>query len=90
MATNFERFQNILINKFSVPAEKISPDARMDSIGLDSLDTIEMLFEVEDEFHITVPQEAGEAFRVATLQDVVDSISRIAAETPQPEAAGQK
>ncbi len=79
MASTFERLQTILTNKFSVPAEKINPDAALDSLGLDSLDLIEVLFEVEEEFNIRIPQDGGSALRTATVQDIVDSIEKMLA-----------
>jgi acyl carrier protein len=77
MPTTFETLQSILINKFSVSAETIRPDARLETLGLDSLDLIEVLFEVEEVFDIRVPQEGGSALRTATVQDIVESIDKL-------------
>src|SRR5205823_6971304 len=55
MPTTIERLQTILTDKFSVDADKVRPDATLDTLGLDSLDLIEVLFEVEEEFDIRVP-----------------------------------
>jgi acyl carrier protein len=79
MATTFERVQTILTKKFSVPAEIVRPDAPLESLGLDSLDLIEVLFEVEEAFDIRVPQEGGSALKTATVQDIVDSIDKLLA-----------
>jgi acyl carrier protein len=75
MPTTIERLQTILTEKFSVDADKVRPDATLDTLGLDSLDLIEVLFEVEEEFDIRVPQESS-ALRTATVQDIVDSIEK--------------
>jgi acyl carrier protein len=88
MPTTIERLQTILTTKFSVPAEKVQGDAALDTLGLDSLDLIEVLFEVEEEFDIRVPQEGGSALRTATVQDIVDSIDRALAAPSVPQAAG--
>jgi acyl carrier protein len=77
MPTTIDRLQTILTNKFSVPAENVRPDALLETLGLDSLDLIEVLFEVEDEFNIRVPQEGGSALKTATVQDIVDSIESV-------------
>jgi len=82
MQTAFERVQNILTTKFHVPAEIITPDATLDSLHLDSLDLIEVLFEVEEEFKIRVPQDGGAALLTATVGDIVDSIERAQAAEP--------
>jgi acyl carrier protein len=75
MQTTIERLQKLLTDKFSVPAEKVQPEAMLASLGLDSLDLIEVLFEVEEEFNIRVPQE-GAALRTATVKDIVEGIER--------------
>ena len=77
MQTAFERVQNILTTKFHVPAEIITPDATLDSLHLDSLDLIEVLFEVEEEFNIRVPQDGAAAIRAATVQDIVGNIESL-------------
>ncbi|MGZ7042412.1 MAG: phosphopantetheine-binding protein [Thermoanaerobaculia bacterium] len=79
MPTTIERLQGILTNKFSVPAEIVKPDALLDTLGLDSLDLVEVLFEVEEVFNIRVPQETS-ALKTATVQDIVDSIDKALAE----------
>jgi acyl carrier protein len=75
MRTTIERLQTLLTDKFSVPAERVQPEAVLETLGLDSLDLIEVLFEVEEEFNIRVPQE-GAALRTATVKDIVDGIER--------------
>jgi acyl carrier protein len=79
MPTVFERIQTILMEKFHVPQEKIRPDATLESLGLDSLDLIEVLFEVEEAFNIRVPQDGAAAVKAATLQDIIDNVEKLAA-----------
>ncbi len=80
MATTYERFRTVLISKFSVDAGVISPEAKLDTLGLDSLDMIEVLFEVEDEFAVRIPQDGSAALKMATVQDIVDTIDQVKAE----------
>jgi len=80
MPTTSERIANILTSKYHVPADRIAPDATLESLGLDSLDLIELLFEVEDEFHIRVPQEGGPAVKASTLQDIVNTVDTLVAQ----------
>ncbi len=89
MATIFEGVQKILVDKYSVPAEKVTPESTIESLGLDSLDLIELLFEVEDEFSIRVPQEAGSALKTATVQDIVDNIQKLVEAGEAQVAGGQ-
>ena len=79
--STFERLQALIAKKYSVDQELMTPDATIESLGLDSLDFIELLFEVEDEFKIRVPQEGNSAaLRTARLKDMVDSIDRLMAD----------
>lgn len=88
MPTTAETLKKILVEKFSVAEENIRPEATMDQLGLDSLDLIEVLFEVEDAFKIRVPQDGG-AIRAATIQELLDTITRLVGQ-PQPETAEAK
>jgi acyl carrier protein len=86
MPTTIERLQTILTNKFSVAPENVRPEALLTTLGLDSLDLIEVLFEVEEEFNIRVPQDGGSALKTATVQDIVDSIENVLAAEAVPQA----
>ena len=63
--TTFERVAAVLCNKFQVEPKSITPEARItNDLGLDSFDEVEFIFELEDEFGITVMEDAlGEDFR---------------------------
>lgn len=77
MTTTLDRLQTILTHKFSVPAENVQPDAMLESFDLDSLDLIEVLFEVEDEFKIRIPQDADSSLKKATIADLVEKIDKL-------------
>ena len=79
MSETFATLQTILKTKYKIEPENVTRDATLESLGLDSLDLIELLFEVEDEFNIRVPQDGGSALKMTKVQDVVDSIDRILA-----------
>jgi acyl carrier protein len=82
--STFERFANILTGKFSVVPGVITPEAKLEDLGLDSLDLIEVIFEVEETFEIRIPQDGGSALKTVTVQDIVTSIDElIAAEGPE-------
>jgi acyl carrier protein len=76
MPTTIEQLQVILTDKFSVPADKVYPEALLDTLGLDSLDLIEVLFEVEERFGIRIGQDGSSALKTATVQDIVESIEK--------------
>ena len=61
----FEKIQEILSNQFDVDADSITADTDIvDDLGADSLDLVDMLMSLEDEFNIgEVPDEIVEKIR---------------------------
>lgn len=61
----FEKIQAILSNQFDVDVDSITPDTDLvDDLGADSLDLVDMLMSLEDEFNIgEVPDEMVEKIR---------------------------
>ena len=84
MTAIFERLQAIVAKKYSLDPATITPESTLESLGLDSLDLIELLFDVEDEFAIRVPQDGGSALKTATIQDIVESIRALVPEDSPP------
>lgn len=80
MMTVLETVQEILAKKYSLPIESINPEATLESLKLDSLDLVETLFEVEDEFQIRVPQDGGVDLTITTVQDIVEVVNRLVAQ----------
>ncbi|HEV7572064.1 MAG TPA: phosphopantetheine-binding protein [Thermoanaerobaculia bacterium] len=80
--TPFERVQSVLSKKYSLALDAITPESTLESLGLDSLDLIELLFDVEDEFGIRIPQDGGSALKTATIQDIIDSVQKLVPEAP--------
>lgn len=75
--TTLERVKGLFIEKFDVKEESLTPDATLESLGLDSLDKIEFMFSLEDEFKISFPERKVE---INTVKDVIDIIDRLSAE----------
>ena len=72
-----ERLQNLLIRDYGLVREEIRPEASLDAFGVDSLGMMELLFAIEKEFGIAIPNEQVE---LRTVSQVVDYINRLAAE----------
>lgn len=69
----FDKVQNIIVDQLSVEKEKVVPTASFaDDLGADSLDTVELVMALEEEFDIEIPDEAAEG--IATVQDAVNFI----------------
>jgi acyl carrier protein len=88
MTTTLETIRNILVSKYSLPGESIKPDSTLESLKLDSLDLVETLFEVEDEFHIRVPQDGSMNLKITTVQDIVEIVNRLQALQKPVQLAG--
>jgi acyl carrier protein len=54
------------------PLETIRPDSTFESIGLDSLDGMQILFALEEEFNVSIPDEA--ARKIRAIPDAVEGI----------------
>lgn len=89
-ATIVDALRGILSRDFEVDPNALTLDARLKDIAIDSLAVIEIMFAVEDEFHITVPPEPPEARQaIDTVGDLVRYIDRLIAEQRDGEAQGE-
>lgn len=79
MSTTFERVKKIVAEQLEVDPKDVTPDASFtDDLNADSLDTVELVMALEEEFEIEIPDEAAE--KILTVQDAVDHIeSKVAA-----------
>ena len=66
----FEKLQGIMEENLSIERDEIKLDSTFQSLGIDSLDTFQLIIEVEEEFGIEV--ESPENMK--TIKDVVDYI----------------
>ena len=70
-----------------IPREQIALDSSLQELGFDSLDTTVLLFELEKQFHISIPDEAVRSVR--TVGDAVDGVARLIASTSRDSAASE-
>jgi acyl carrier protein len=73
VADNWERFQKCAVEVLSVDADKVVPEAKFgDDLDADSLDLVELVMALEEEFEITVPEEELEGIEtVGQAYDLV-------------------
>lgn len=70
----FERVKKIVVEQLEVDPEAVTPQAKFtDDLNADSLDTVELVMALEEEFDVEIPDEAAE--QIATVQAAVDYIS---------------
>jgi acyl carrier protein len=68
------KVQAVVSDKLEVEASKITPEANFtDDLGADSLDVVELVMALEEEFDVEIPDE--EAEKLQTVQSVVDYIN---------------
>jgi acyl carrier protein len=58
-----------------IPREKITLDSSLAELGMDSLDAITMLFELENAFKISIPDEQARSIR--SVRDIVEGIEKL-------------
>jgi acyl carrier protein len=80
MSTTLERLKRLFITKFDYNIEELQSTTTLEDLGLDSLDRVELMFDIEDEFKIRVPDEEYQKLKVTTMQDMVDAIDRFLSE----------
>lgn len=74
----FVKVQKIVSEQLGVDASEVKPEASFaNDLGADSLDTVELVMALEEEFDIEIPDEAAE--KIATVQAAVDYINSKAA-----------
>lgn len=70
----FTRVQKIVKEQLEVELSEVKPEANFaNDLGADSLDTVELVMALEEEFDIEIPDEAAE--KITTVQEAVDYIS---------------
>lgn len=83
MNTTIDRLRVLLVKDYKLDPATLLPDAPLEALGIDSLGVAELMFNIEDEFKVTIP---GEPVVLTTVGDVVGYIDDLVA-TQQPDAA---
>ena len=74
MSEHYEKVKEIIVDKLGVDNSKITLEAKfIDDLGADSLDTVELIMQFEEEFGIEIPDE--EAEHLLSVGQAVDFIS---------------
>ncbi|MFP5431134.1 MAG: acyl carrier protein [Gammaproteobacteria bacterium] len=73
MSTIEERVKKIVAEQLGVKLEDVTSEASfVDDLGADSLDTVELVMALEEEFELEIPDE--EAEKISTVQNAIDYI----------------
>jgi acyl carrier protein len=69
----FDKIKEVIAEKLSVDVEEVTMESSfVEDLGADSLDIVELIMALEDEFDIEIPDEDAE--KIATVSDVVEYI----------------
>lgn len=72
----FEKVCNMLSEQLKIDVSKITPEAEVvKDLGADSLDIVELMMALEDEYGVTLPE--GKVETIKTVQDIVDMLEEI-------------
>ncbi len=68
--------QDLLMDKLNVKREQLTPDARIqEDLGADSIDTVDIIMGLEEEFELTIPDDTAE--RVVTVGDAYALVAEL-------------
>ena len=73
--STFDKIKEVIIDKLGVEESAITKEAHfVDDLGADSLDTVELIMEFEEEFSIEIPDEDAE--KITTVANALEYIEK--------------
>ena len=70
-----DRVKKIIVDQLGVEEETVTPEASfVDDLGADSLDTVELVMALEEEFGIEIPDEDAE--KITRVKEAIDYIEK--------------
>jgi acyl carrier protein len=81
------RVLRVIATTQRIPVEKVKPDSTFEELGIDSMDSINILFDLESEFDIEIKDE--DAKKIQTIREMIDGVTYLvnAKQNPTPHAA---
>ena len=70
---------DIVAKEKRLDRQTLSLDTKLEDIEIESVDLVEIIFAIEDEFDIDIPQDESD-FKLETMRDIVDGVKRLIAE----------
>lgn len=81
-----EKVIETLANVKRISADKISLETNLQDLGIDSLDVFSLLFELENAFKISIPDD--DVRSIKTVNDIVEGVKKLIAAAPQDASLG--
>jgi acyl carrier protein len=82
----YEKIRSIVASVYKVPLETVSLDKALNEIGKDSLDAFSLVFALEDEFNVSLPDECMDPTR--SLRELADRVETLRGGAPPAAPAG--
>jgi acyl carrier protein len=82
--STLETLQDILVREFDLAHDQLAPTAELNTLGVDSLDLLELMFKIEDCYGIAIKGDIPTD--LLTVGDVVVYIDRLLARSPSLDA----
>jgi len=67
--STLDTLKDILSEEFDLQPDRITPDAELATLGVDSLDLLELMFKIEDRYHLAIREDIPTT--LTTINDVV-------------------
>ena len=87
MTTTFDRLRTMLIKDYSSTPDTLTLDTPLEALGIDSLGLAELLFNVDDEFRITLPTQPVPLPTVGDVVGYIDALMVEQGRTADPDEA---
>ena len=71
------RVLSVIANTQRMPVEKITIDSTFQELGIDSMDGVNILFALENEFNVTIPDEAAKQIR--DVRQMIEGVEKLIA-----------
>lgn len=72
-----EKVMSAIANTKRISREKVAEDSTLEDLGLDSLDQLNLLFALESDFNISIPDEQAKAIR--TVREMIEGVRKLTA-----------
>jgi acyl carrier protein len=80
-----QRVRTVIAVTQRIPVEKITIDSSFEELGIDSMDGVNILFALENEFNITIPDEEAKGIR--NVRQMIEGVEKLIASGPADAAA---
>lgn len=88
-ADTAQRVISVIAKFKKISEDKVTLDTSLEELGLDSLDGLNLIFELEEEFNVTIPDD--KALMMKTVKEMVEGMEKLlAGEAPAASGGGRK